>query len=233
MASQGEDGGGQRLSRGRFQSQFERYQRAQSRVQAEGEQLADSQNAINNAMGEYYSQQQQQQQQLALPQAPEELPGTAGTLMSPAHPGLSAVDASPVFPKKFEVELSKSRRRLAKLRRLLHRTDKDEVGIQSRTDKLKLFMQKELQKVRDDVTETNKRLTDDINAGYHDVSGPRGPPGLRGMNGRNGEILKWLSSLNLGGKGGGGGLGFGEDMGMMESRIWLRVVVIGWSVGGR
>jgi hypothetical protein len=186
MASQGEDGGGQRLSRGRFQSQFERYQRAQSRVQAEGEQLADSQNAINDAMGEYYSQ----QQQLALPQAPEELPGTAGSLTSPAHPGLSAVDASPVFPKKFEVELSKSRRRLAKLRRLLHRTDKDEVGIQSRTDKLKLFMQKELQKVRDDVTETNKRLTDDINAGYHDVSGPRGPPGLRGMNGRNGEILE-------------------------------------------
>lgn len=179
----------QRASRGRFQTRFARYQQAQERVEQEGEQLANSQAAMNRAMGSYVSQQLAE----SGPAPPvQPLPGTSGMLVGSMHPGLSSTDASPVFPKKFEDQLAKSRRRLIKLKRILARTSKGEDKVVSRSDALKNFFQEELQGVRDAVLEANERLTDDINAGYHQVAGPRGPPGLSGLRGHDGEHLSPL-----------------------------------------
>ena len=162
---------------GQFQNQYAQYQAAQSRVQEEGQQLAESQYEMNQAMGAYA------QQQMA---ATQPMPGTSGTWMGSTHPGMSAVDGSPIVPTRMAKEAAKSKLALVKLQRSMKEIVKSEDHTLGKETHLEDFVQVQLQGVKDDILEENRRLTDDIEAGYHDLAGPRGPPGVPGADGRNG-----------------------------------------------
>jgi len=163
-----------------------------------GQQLAEAQSSMNQAMKAYAVQARERAQSQQLSGVYGEQPSgyqypvtarnynTGQTYMPTMQSGVSDKDMSPTMPDSFFKEELKSAKRLRMIRSVLRRSTMKQKKMDARLEKTREMVHEELEKVKEAVEEENTKETDEIRAPYHDVPGPRGPPGVPGLPGTAG-----------------------------------------------